>query len=65
MDNFIETVSGVGIGFGLCENIRPDRDWIHIAHGVRITAAGLRYVIYAHATALEDPAWVIAEPVGT
>ena len=44
--------------------IRTDRGFIHIAHGVRNTAAGLRYVIYAFATALEDPARVIAEPGG-
>ena len=44
--------------------IKTDRGWIHIAHGVRNTAAGLRYVIYAFATALDDPARVIAEPDG-
>ncbi|WP_242622613.1 glycoside hydrolase family 130 protein [Lachnoclostridium sp. Marseille-P6806] len=44
--------------------IRTERGWIHIAHGVRNTAAGLRYVIYAYATALEDPSRVIAEPSG-
>ena len=44
--------------------IRTDRGFIHIAHGVRNTAAGLRYVIYAFATALDDPARVIAEPGG-
>ena len=44
--------------------IKTDRGWIHIAHGVRNTAAGLRYVIYAFATALDDPARVIAEPGG-
>ena len=95
MDDFIETGSGGGIGFGLCEDIthavideermtsirkyhtiteskngagavpiKTDRGWIHIAHGVRNTAAGLRYVVYAFATALEDPAKVIAEPGG-
>ena len=95
MDDFIETGSGGGIGFGLCEDIthavideekmtslrryhtiteskngagatpiRTDRGWIHIAHGVRNTAAGLRYVIYAFATALDDPSRVIAEPGG-
>ena len=35
-----------------------------VAHGVRNTAAGLRYVIYAFATDLKDPAKVIAEPSG-
>lgn len=44
--------------------IKTDRGWIHIAHGVRNTAAGLRYVLYAFATALEDPFRVIAEPGG-
>lgn len=44
--------------------IRTDRGWIHISHGVRNTAAGLRYVIYAFATALDDPFRVIAEPGG-
>ena len=95
MDDFIDTGSGGGIGFGLCEDIlhpvideeritsrrkyhtiteakngagavpiKTPQGWIHIAHGVRNTAAGLRYVIYAFATALEDPAKVIAEPGG-
>ncbi len=95
MDDFIETGSGSGIGFGLCEDIehpvideekmtsirryhqiteakngagavpiKTDRGWIHIAHGVRNTAAGLRYVIYAFATDLTDPSRVIAEPSG-
>lgn len=44
--------------------IKTERGWIHIAHGVRNTAAGLRYVIYAFATSLEDPFKVIAEPGG-
>lgn len=95
MDDFIETGSGGGIGFGLSESIehavvdeermtsirryhtiteskngagatpiKTDKGWIHIAHGVRNTAAGLRYVIYAFATALDDPGRVIAEPGG-
>ncbi|MDF2906395.1 MAG: putative glycosylase [Herbinix sp.] len=44
--------------------IKTDRGWIHVAHGVRNTAAGLRYVIYVFATDLEDPTKVIAEPSG-
>lgn len=95
MDDFIDTGSGGGIGFGLCDDIehavideekitsmrkyhtitevkngagavpiRTDRGWIHIAHGVRNTAAGLRYVLYVFATALDDPSRVIAEPSG-
>ncbi len=95
MDDFIETGSGGGIGFGLCDDIehavideeimtsrrkyhtiteakngagatpiKTDKGWIHIAHGVRNTAAGLRYVIYAFATDLNEPSKVIAEPSG-
>lgn len=44
--------------------IKTDRGWIHIAHGVRNTAAGLRYVIYVFATDLKDPTKIIAEPSG-
>ncbi|MCH4191787.1 MAG: glycosidase [Butyrivibrio sp.] len=95
MDDFIETGSGSGIGFGLCDDIehavideekmtslrkyhqiteakngagavpiKTDRGWLHIAHGVRNTAAGLRYVLYCFATDLKDPTKVIAEPSG-
>jgi len=44
--------------------IKTSKGWIHIAHGVRNTAAGLRYVLYAFATALNDPQKVIATPGG-
>ncbi|MHC1748696.1 MAG: glycosidase [Cellulosilyticaceae bacterium] len=44
--------------------IKTEKGWIHIAHGVRQTAAGLRYVVYVFATDLEDPTKVIAEPSG-
>ena len=95
MDGFIETGSGGGIGFGLCEDIchavideekiisrriyhtiteakngagavpiRGKKCWINIAHGVRNTAAGLRYVLYAFATDLKDPSKVLAQPSG-
>lgn len=47
-----------------CVPIKSDKGWIHIAHGVRNTAAGLRYVLYAFATDLNDPFKVIAEPGG-
>lgn len=94
-DGFINTGSGGGIGFTLCEDItnpvtgeevilserkyhtiteakngagavpiKTEKGWIHIAHGVRNTAAGLRYVIYVFATDLNDPTKVIAEPSG-
>src|SRR5574344_42477 len=95
MDDFINTGSGGGIGFGLCDDItnavideekiiskriyhtiteakngagatpiKTNKGWIHISHGVRNTADGLRYVLYVYATALEDPSKVIAEPSG-
>lgn len=95
MDDFIDTGSGGGIGFGLCDDIehavideeiitsqrkyhtiteakngagavpiKSEKGWLHIAHGVRNTAAGLRYVLYAFATDLNDPSKVIAEPSG-
>lgn len=44
--------------------IKTPKGWIHIAHGVRNTAAGLRYVLYVFATSLSDPAKVIAKPSG-
>ena len=44
--------------------IKTDRGWLHIAHGVRNTAAGLRYVLYVFVTALDEPWRVIAEPGG-
>lgn len=44
--------------------IKGKKCWIHIAHGVRNTAAGLRYVLYAFGTALDDPAKVVAAPGG-
>ena len=95
MDDFIDTGSGGGVGFGLCDDIthpvideeiitsprryhtiteskngegatpiQTDRGWLHIAHGVRNTAAGLRYVIYVFVTDLAEPWKVIAEPAG-
>ena len=95
-DDFIETGSGGGVCFGLCEDIndpvicteetvvsprlyhtiteskngagavpiKTEKGWIHIAHGVRNTAAGLRYVIYVFATDLNDPKKLIASPSG-
>ncbi len=44
--------------------IKTDRGWLFIAHGVRNTAAGLRYVIYAFMTGLDDPTRIIASPSG-
>lgn len=44
--------------------IETEKGWINIAHGVRNTADGLRYVIYVFVTDLNDPSKVIAEPSG-
>ena len=94
-DGFIDTGSGGGIGWGLCDDIthaeieeeiiisprhyhtimevkngegphplKTPQGWIHLAHGVRGTASGLRYVLYMYMTALDDPTRVIAQPGG-
>ena len=44
--------------------IKTDKGWLHLAHGVRGCASGLRYVLYMYMTSLEDPTEVIAEPGG-
>lgn len=44
--------------------IKTDRGWLHLAHGVRGCASGLRYVLYLYMTALDNPSRVIAEPAG-
>lgn len=44
--------------------IKTSKGWLHLAHGVRGCAAGLRYVLYLYMTDLHDPAKVIAEPGG-
>lgn len=44
--------------------IKTNEGWLHIAHGVRNTAVGLRYVLYCFMTALDDPRKVIYVPGG-
>lgn len=44
--------------------IKTSRGWLHLAHGVRNCAAGLRYVLYLYVTDLKEPWKVIAEPAG-
>ena len=94
-DGFIDTGSGGGIGWGLCDDIthaevkdekiiyerkyhtitevkngegphpiKTDKGWLHLAHGVRATACGLRYVLYMYMTSLDDPTVIIARPGG-
>jgi 4-O-beta-D-mannosyl-D-glucose phosphorylase len=94
-DSFIETGSGGGIGWALCDDVtravieeeriidprvyhtvkevkngqgpppmKTDAGWLHLAHGVRNTAAGLRYVVYLFVTALDEPWRVVHAPGG-
>jgi 4-O-beta-D-mannosyl-D-glucose phosphorylase len=44
--------------------IKTDKGWLHLAHGVRGCAAGLRYVLYLYMTDLKNPSKIIAEPGG-
>jgi 4-O-beta-D-mannosyl-D-glucose phosphorylase len=44
--------------------LKTEKGWLHLAHGVRGTADGLRYVLYMYMTSLEDPTKVIAKPGG-
>jgi 4-O-beta-D-mannosyl-D-glucose phosphorylase len=44
--------------------IKTPQGWLHLAHGVRACAAGLRYVLYLYMTALDDPSRLIASPAG-
>ncbi len=43
--------------------LKTERGWLHLAHGVRNTAAGLRYVLYMFMTALDRP-WAITHAPG-
>jgi 4-O-beta-D-mannosyl-D-glucose phosphorylase len=44
--------------------IKTEKGWLQLAHGVRNTAAGLRYVLYMFMTDLHDPSRVIHKPAG-
>jgi 4-O-beta-D-mannosyl-D-glucose phosphorylase len=57
------TVNEVKNGMG-APPIETDEGWLHIAHGVRNTAAGLRYVLYAFLCAKDEPYRVIHRPGG-
>ncbi len=64
MDSKIyHTVKEVKNGGG-APPIKTDKGWLHIAHGVRNTAAGLRYVLYAFMCDLDNPSKVIYTPSG-
>jgi 4-O-beta-D-mannosyl-D-glucose phosphorylase len=93
-EGFVETGSGGGIGWGVCDDItratitheriidsklyhtvketkngqgppplETPQGWLHLAHGVRNTAAGLRYVLYLFLTDLDEP-WRIRHAPG-
>ena len=44
--------------------IKTEKGWLHLAHGVRNCAAGLRYVLYMFLTDLAEPQKIIAQPAG-
>jgi 4-O-beta-D-mannosyl-D-glucose phosphorylase len=94
-EGFVDTGSGGGIAWGLCDDItraavsheriidprtyhtikeakngqgppplKTRKGWLHLAHGVRNTAAGLRYVLYLFVTDLHEPWRVTHAPGG-
>ena len=60
---FYHTIKEVKNGEGP-HPIKTSKGWLHLAHGVRGCASGLRYVLYMYMTSLEDPTKVIADPAG-
>ncbi len=54
-----EAKNGLGPG-----PIKTEKGWLHLAHGVRNTAAGLRYVLYLFMTDLQDLSKIIHKPGG-
>lgn len=62
-ERIYHTIKEVKNGAGAAP-LRTDKGWLHIAHGVRGCAAGLRYVLYAFLCDLKDPSKVIAAPGG-
>ncbi len=57
------TIKEVKNGLGPAP-VRTPAGWLHVAHGVRGTAAGMRYVLYAFLCDPADPGKVIARPGG-
>jgi 4-O-beta-D-mannosyl-D-glucose phosphorylase len=62
-DRKYHTIAELKNGLGPAP-INTDDGWLQLAHGVRGTASGLRYVIYAFMTDVEEPWRVIHEPGG-
>jgi len=64
IDNKVyHTIKEVKNGLGPAP-IKTDKGWLHLAHGVRNTAAGLRYVLYMFMTSLEDITKLTHAPAG-
>lgn len=57
------TISEAKNGLGPAP-IKTEKGWLHLAHGVRNTAAGLRYTLYLFMTSLQNPALIIYKPAG-
>ncbi len=62
-DRRYHTITEVKNGLGPAP-IKTDEGWLQLAHGVRGTASGLRYVLYAFMTSLDEPWRVTHEPGG-
>ncbi len=62
-DKAYHTIKEVKNGLGPAP-IKTSKGWLQLAHGVRNTAAGLRYVLYMFMTDLKNPSKVIARPGG-
>jgi 4-O-beta-D-mannosyl-D-glucose phosphorylase len=62
-DRVYHTIKEVKNGLGPAP-IKTEKGWLQLAHGVRNTAAGLRYVLYLFLTDLKDPSKVLARPQG-
>ncbi len=57
------TISEAKNGLGPAP-IKTEKGWLHLAHGVRNTAAGLRYVLYMFMTDINDITKIIHKPAG-
>lgn len=62
-DRQYHTIKEVKNGLGPAP-LKTEKGWLQLAHGVRNTAAGLRYVLYLFLTDLKDPSKVLARPGG-
>jgi len=57
------TITEVKNGMGATP-VKTSEGWLHVAHGVRNTAAGLRYVLYAFLCDIDEPQTIIRKPGG-